>query len=220
MELKDGAKYLVRARSTDLSVINEATMFNPYFGSGHIKLAADSVVLDVGANIGDLAVQLGRSCSRGRVYTVEPVSENMNMIRIQTLLNGIGNVVMIKAALGGAEGEVEINTAGSRSSVHWGDNPGEKVEKVRCTTLATVMQEQGIEKLDLLKLDCEGAEWEIFPTSEALLPRIRQICMEYHSTKEWNQVRLAEWLRARGYEVWYTGDAKTWNGLLWAVRKA
>ena len=30
-------------------------------------------------------------------------------------------------------------------------------------------------------MDCEGAEWDILPAAEAVLPRVRQIAMEFHS---------------------------------------
>jgi hypothetical protein len=78
------------------------------------------------------------------------------------------------------------------------------------------MREQGLERIDLLKMDCEGAEWDILPEAEPVLPRIRQICMEFHCERGWTSERLAAWLRERGYRVWHT--AGQWNGMLWAVR--
>lgn len=77
------------------------------------------------------------------------------------------------------------------------------------------MKSHRIDKIDLLKLDCEGAEWEILPAAEPVLPRIRQICLEYHNgelTANW----LEEWLRAHEFEVRRTDGA--WTGTLWAWR--
>jgi hypothetical protein len=69
-----------------------------------------------------------------------------------------------------------------------------------------------------LKLDCEGAEWDILPAAERVLPRIRQISMEFHCERGWTALKLADWLRARGFMVSHT--AGPWNGLLWATRIA
>ena len=50
--LRDGSRYFVRARTLDLSVVNEAAFLNPYLGSGYVHIAPDATVIDVGANIG------------------------------------------------------------------------------------------------------------------------------------------------------------------------
>ncbi len=213
LQLQNGSRYLVRSGSTDLAVVNEAAILNPYLGSGHFKLSEDAVVIDVGANIGDFTVQVARMCSRGRVIAVEPVSECARMLAVQLLLNQIENVTCIQAALGSQDDEVEIHVDGTMSSAYWGKG---KAEKVRRTTLPHLMQKLKIDRVNLLKLDCEGAEWDILPASEDVLPRIDQICLEFHCAGDWTVGKLASWLRARGYEVRHTAEA--WNGMLWAWR--
>jgi len=78
------------------------------------------------------------------------------------------------------------------------------------------MEEQGIQRIDLLKLDCEGAEWDILPLSNTILPKISQICMEFHLESGWTVERLAGLLRDGGFEVIHT--PARWNGFLWATR--
>ena len=171
-------------------------------------------MVDVGANIGDFTLQVARLCPRGRVFAIEPVDEHVQMIETNLMLNGIHNVTIIHRALGAAEGHVAIQVLGNRSNV---GGRGGKTEKVRSSTLPQFVREQRIELIDLLKLDCEGAEWDILPASESALPRIRQICMEFHCERGWTPERLAIWLRERGYRVWHT--AGPWNGILWGVRE-
>jgi FkbM family methyltransferase len=213
LDQRNGLRYLVRAGKTDLSVINEATILNPYLRPGYITLPEDAVVVDVGANIGDFTMQLAWACPRGRVIAVEPVSEHARMIAVQTLLNQVKNVTCIQAALGKNEGEIVIHVSGGHSSAYWG---AAGTEKVRLTTLPQLMHEEGLHQITLLKLDCEGAEWDILPASEQVLPQIQQICMEFHCAQGWTAEKLATWLRERGYEVHHTPAA--WNGLLWATR--
>lgn len=215
LQLRDGLQYLVRAGTTDLSVVNEISLANPYFEGGFGDLPEDADVIDVGANIGDFTMKAARACPRGRVFAVEPIAENVRMIEVQKLLNRAANVTALRLALSGEEGEIDIHIGGSGSSAFWGDGA---VEKVPTTTLPRLMAEWKIDQLALLKLDCEGAEWTILPAAEEVLPRIRRIAMEYHCAQGWTAEKLAAWLRERGYEVRHTSGS--WNGMLWASRPA
>ena len=210
LELKSGLKYFVRPGTTDLAIINEAAILNPYLSAGYLNLQRDAVVVDVGANIGDFCMQASRLCPEGMIYAVEPIKEHVDSIAIQVLLNKASNVKPLHLALGAIEGEVQIRKEGGHSSAYWGKGTA---ESVRVTTLAGLMTELNIDRIDLLKLDCEGAEWEIIPAAEAVFPRVRQLCMEYHNGKL-NASWLERWLQQRGYEVRRTSGE--WNGLLWA----
>lgn len=213
LELRNGIRFELRPRSGDLGVINEMAMLNPYFKPGHVRLRDDSIVVDVGANIGDFSIQASRACPAGTVFAIEPVPEHCRLIERQIELNRVGNVKVFQGALGGVEGDQELFMAGSKSSIHWGE--GSRI-KVHVETLERFMQTHGIARIDLLKLDCEGAEWDILPASEALLPRISQICMEYHNGKL-DAAWLQQWLEDRGFEVWRTQGP--WCGGLWARRR-
>ena len=214
LELRNGLRYLVRPRKTDLAVVNEAAILNPYLGPGYVTLPADAIVVDIGANIGDFTIQSARLCPQGRVIAVDPVREHVRMIAVQMLLNGVENVTCVHAALGNREGEMDIDTDGSQPSARCGGR--KTTQSVRLTTLSRLMRDVGIDRIALLKLDCEGGEWDILPAAAAVLPQIQQICMEFHCEQGWTPERLASWLRERGYQVWHTPGP--WNGLLWAVR--
>jgi FkbM family methyltransferase len=210
LELRNGAKYHVRPRSTDLAVVNESSMLNGYLGPGHLKVSSDAIIVDVGANIGDFTVRAARLCPLGRVFAIEPSADECRCIRRQVELNGLENVTVLDMALAGEDGEIELYSAGSHSSAYWGSG---ELQKVRAATLQSLMLTNRIETIDLLKLDCEGAEWDILPNAEAVLPRIRQLCLEFHNgkrTADW----LEQWLRSRGFEVIRTSGK--FNGLLWA----
>jgi FkbM family methyltransferase len=212
LELRNGTKYFVRPRTTDFSVINEAVILNPYLGPGHLSLQLNATVVDVGANIGDFTIQVAKLCPTGRVYAIEPVAGNCECIERQLKLNQLENVKVLHLALGGQDGEVEIHEAGLQSSASRGEEIG---SRVRLSALQSMMRENNIDTIDLLKMDCEGAEWDILPAAEMILPKIRQLCLEYHNSKltvEW----LEPWLTKKGFTVRRTHG--TWNGLLWAWR--
>ena len=211
LELRDGSRYAVRSRTFDLSVINELAFTNPYLSGGQVAIAPDAIVVDIGANIGDFAIQAARLCPHGRVIAVEPLRSSGAMIATQARLNGLSNVSWIQAAMSGTEGQPAALQGGA---LYLRDE--DKEDQPRVLTLSGLMTEVGIARIDLLKLDCEGAEWDILPGADAVLPQVAQICMEYHREGEWTPERLADWLRARGFDVAVQG--KGWNGLLWARR--
>ena len=214
LELRDGTRYFVRGGTTDLAAVNEAVILNPYLKCPQIRLAENATVIDVGANIGDFTMRVARRCPRGRILAVEPVATNVQMIDRQISLNRVSNVQTVTAAIGAAPVNATMCVAGlgTRTTASGGEG-----EPVAMMTLEQLMAGYAIETVDLLKLDCEGAEWDILPAAERVLPRIRQISMEFHCERGWTPAKLADWLRQRGFEVWHTGGE--WNGLLWATRR-
>ena len=78
--------------TTDLAAVNEAAILNPYLGSPYIVLPLDATVIDIGAYIGDFAVQVARACPRGRIVAVEPVRAHVQMIETQKSLNQVRHI--------------------------------------------------------------------------------------------------------------------------------
>jgi len=214
LEFRSGLKFSVRAGTHDLAVLNEAAFLNPYLGSGHVEIQRDSIVLDIGANMGDFTIMAAAQCPLGHVYAIEPISEYIAVLETNKALNRLSNIEIIHVALGDHQGEIKLAVEGSQSTAHF--DSAAKTETVRLTTLPQLMRDHGIERIDLLKMDCEGAEWDILPAALEVLPRIRQICMEYHPARGWTAEKLAAMLRESGYQVWYTDSP--WNGAMWARR--
>lgn len=213
LRLRNGLQYFVRAGTTDLAVVNETSLADHYLPAGFASLPEQAVILDVGANIGDFAMKMARAYPRGRIVAVEPVADHCRMIEVQKLLNRADNVTTVRMALGGENGVVDIHVDGGHSSALWGSGPAEVVPQA---TLGRLMEDLEIDTVSLLKMDCEGAEWDIIPAAEDVLHRVERIAMEFHCAGAWTPERLATWLRERGFDVHHTSGS--WNGLLWAIR--
>jgi hypothetical protein len=77
------------------------------------------------------------------------------------------------------------------------------------------LEQQAIPHVDLLKLDCEGAEYGIlFNRPESIWGRIANIALETHDTDEWKTRDMVDFLRARGYEV--DVEERRITGNVWA----
>ncbi len=71
--------------------------------------------------------------------------------------------------------------------------------------------------VDLLKLDCEGAEWEIFKSAECW-KSIRNVRMEYHLFHGETVEQVVESLSNLGFRVIHWGTPFELNGVIWASR--
>lgn len=98
-----------------------------------------------------------------------------------------------------------------------------KIEYFDCevTTVSQILREQGIERVDLLKVDVEGAELDVLLGVEAAdWPKIRQVVVEVEEFHERSR-RIVDLLAGHGFEKIATeqlGDAQKANdmGMLWA----
>jgi 31-O-methyltransferase len=71
----------------------------------------------------------------------------------------------------------------------------------RLTTLSSIIAQRGIERIDLLKIDVEGSEWDVLRgIEETDWPKIRQVVMEVHDPEHGVEA-VSTWLGSRGYEV-------------------
>jgi len=77
------------------------------------------------------------------------------------------------------------------------------VLEIQCVTLDDVFKKNKIDKCDLLKMDCEGAEFEIiYNASSECLDKIEEIRMEYHCFEEGQTVqKLIDFLKDAGFKL-------------------
>jgi FkbM family methyltransferase len=140
-------------------------------------LPPGAVVVDLGANRGDFSAELVNrfGCT---AYAVEPVQEMYQRIPQSTSLTAY------LAAMGGADGIANIFLFGGLGSSVRGDfapQLGDHQESVEQLTLGSLFARAGIRRVDLMKVDIEGAEIEMFESaSDEQLRGIAQLTVEFH----------------------------------------
>lgn len=201
---RDGTKFLARAGTVDRYVINEIVFRGEYFPKG-FSLEPDSTVVEIGGHIGIFAILAAKMVPLGRVHTFEPNPDNFNLLSANLAINRIANVSARQEAVSDREGSITLyidpaNTGGH--SIHRTRNTGDGIV-VRTTTLQDVVDQNGLRRIDFLKMDCEGAEYEILRTLPMdILASIRQIAMECHNLGDGRDHRwVAGLLRRYGFDV-------------------
>lgn len=136
-------------------------------------LSADSVCLDVGAWIGPTALFAAQRCRA--VYCIEPDPVAFERLLANIRLNEVGNVLPFHGALSSRNAGVQIaNERGfGNSMTRVRAAPAGGGVTVLGMDLSSFIDWWGIDRIDLLKMDIEGAEFDLVPSIIDLLPRFK-----------------------------------------------
>lgn len=174
------------------------------------ELPRDGVFVDIGANVGTYSLCAGGSLGAcGRIVAFEPNPPAwqrlcFNLDATRAASHDWPRVDALPIGISDAEGEFELsldagNLGGSSLSI---DHRAGRTVRVRCRPLLAVLGELGVDAIDVLKIDIEGAEDRaLLPFLAAAPARLlpRWIVIE-NSEHLWRD-DLPGAIRARGYEV-------------------
>ena len=178
-----------------------------------------SVVVDIGASLGSFSLFAAQQGAK--VFAFEPAPASFEILSQNIQLNGGRNRISpFPQCVGGQAGKRDffVSKLSPLSSFYAGK--GEKIT-ANCTTLEDIFEEQRLPRLDILKLDCEGAEYEIlYQTSPKVLERIGEIRLEYHvlPDKRTNPEDLTEFLLRHGFALVHQRKDAPISGILWFRR--
>jgi FkbM family methyltransferase len=131
-----------------------------------------SIVVDVGANVGFYTLTAAQEAgATGRVIAFEPNEHAANRLRENIALNGLINVDVVSAALGAQEGKLTFHLApdSEGSSLYAVESQDGPTTEVIVATLDRYLGSAGVTRVDLLKIDAEGAELDVLRGGVSLL---------------------------------------------------
>lgn len=138
-------------------------------------LGNPAVVLDCGANHGDFSKWVAENCNV-TVYGFEPDP------RLFPKLPALPNVHFYPVAVSGTISRVTLRLGEARcSTVCFSETPNQQTAVVQSIRLDQFCQENSIKRVDLIKMDVEGAELEVLTNlSDEFLRNIGQLTVEFH----------------------------------------
>ncbi len=180
-----------------------------------LLLTPESHVVEVGANIGTHAVALAKICHQGRVFCFEPQRPIFTLLCANLALNSLVNAHPLHCAVGGENGEIEIETSDYSQPFNYGSFSIEKGfateqtfagktwrEPVRLTRLDNEPVLRNLVRLDLLKIDVEGLEVPVLQGGADLIRRHRPaIFCEANKPDTFDAITTA--LRGLGYTPYW-----------------
>ena len=193
------------------------------------ELRQDMVVVDVGANIGEITlVAAQRVGGAGKVIAFEPVSLIAERLAEHVRINDLSQVIIRREALGKAgSGRMPIYGSCGQdvSDEHFGlaslygecagQNP---IEYVDVITLDDALASISLTRVDLIKIDVEGGELACLQGAGRVLRRFRpMLIVEVQafsaSQAGWNVDELFQYLQGFGYEFFTIGSKGRLNVL-------
>lgn len=160
-------------------------------------------VIDVGATVGCFTLWALKRAPQARVVAVEPNANVYQFLLKNIEANGLSRQVLtLPAALGAKSGEgfVVDRTFSTLATVV--PDSATSRSKVRVITLEQLMQEAGLTYCDLLKIDCEGGEYDILgASSDDVLQHVGTIVCEFHPRAGRTVEELSDRLAAAGFTV-------------------
>ena len=179
-------------------------------------------IKDIGANAGYFTLFAASRFKGANIWAYEPIPSNFKQLERNCKMNENIHVTCLQKAVSGQSGKI-IMRYDSRDSfttsatVLSNADDTNDVIKVDSVTIPEIFEEYGIKKCDLLKMDCEGAEYDIIykcPSDDLL--KIERIAMEVHKGPEPAQdmESLEKYLSSHGFATRrYSID------MLWAWRR-
>jgi FkbM family methyltransferase len=175
-----GQKIYYRPGTSDGAMIYDTLIKSEYYLPASLK---PNVIVDVGSNI----IHFHRLFPSARIYGFEPHPETFRILELN--VSRIPLVSIFNFGLSDSDKKLEIPFKGTDFSVFSTGQPDRldnDVPVVSCEVrnIATALPGLGIEKVDLIKIDCEGAEYDILTAlPQSLLASCKWIVGEIHDEK-------------------------------------
>jgi FkbM family methyltransferase len=170
----------VRLRSSDMGVFRQVLVTGEYDWEFSKPPA---VIVDAGANIGLSSVFYANKYPAAKVIAIEPEDSNFALL-VQNAA-AYPNIVPVRGALWNEDRELSLVDSGvgyyGFQTVASGDpHGGRVVAKVPGMTIDSVMRDHSIGHIDILKIDIEGSEKELFEDPSLWIGRVGVIAVELH----------------------------------------
>lgn len=169
---------VVRIGTTDVSVLQQV------FGERQYDTALPSApkrIIDAGANIGLAAVFFANKYPEAEIVAIEPEESNFKMLTLNA--GPYPNIRAVRGGLWSHAGKLVLvdPDLGNHGFQTVGSDAGESAEAgVAAFTVESLMTLMKWDGVDLLKVDIEGAEKEVFESSESWIGRVGTVMIELH----------------------------------------
>jgi FkbM family methyltransferase len=198
-----------REGSSDALVIYEILLKGRKSEYWHARLPRPEnvkVVLDIGANIGAATVFFSELYPAAKIHSFEPIPGNLEILKMNAASRGRpGSIDCHLLALSDRDGELQmIHSPGANNHGGWsfyqrGAAGNEEKVSVPVRKSGDFVRELGLDRIDVIKIDTEGAEKEILHgLTPDQLASVQYIVGELHGERDFE---LLDWLEQRGFDI-------------------
>lgn len=172
-----GHDIYLRPGKSDFNVLNQIFVDTQYDSYNYIK--NPQVIVDGGANIGLSTIFFKMQFPDSKVFCIEPEIGNFQMLEKNTVQ--YEDVELIRKGLWGSTTSIFLNKGAFTVDNYISLRPTEStIEEISCISIPDLMKEHNLNKIDILKLDIEGAEKNILSASTGWLDNVGCLMIETH----------------------------------------
>ncbi len=135
-------------------------------------LQKNEIIVDIGANIGYYALLESQLASNGRVFAVEPVPENSNLLDVNIKLNECKNIDVYKMAIGDFSGKSKMYVYDKRNRCSFVEDLSGKIIneiEVQIMTLDQFVEFYVNQNPTFIRMDLEGYEFQVIKGAHNIL---------------------------------------------------
>jgi FkbM family methyltransferase len=173
-----------------------------------ITLNEYSNIVDIGANVGYFSLFMSTTFPKANIYAFEPMPMNFALLQQYKNENPNLNLTVVNQAVSKSIGTIILNydandSYSTAASIHENHDQKDTIE-VKTTTLESIIKTQNLEKIDFLKLDCEGSEYDIlYHCPLSILNNIQYLAIETHqgNAENENSESLIQFLKKNQFQI-------------------
>ncbi len=221
LEFRSGAR-LESPSEIDLQFLFQEVWIDQIYTPTGYEIKDGDTVIDIGANIGVFAIFAATRAKNTTILAFEPFPENVRILIENVTNSGLQNVKVFPKAVAGTSKEriLEVSDSWIKHSLSRLDSTKEGIS-IRSISFDQVMKK--IEKCDLLKIDCEGSEYEIFyGASRESMAKVKKIVGEFHNRDEngMNGRALCKFLESHGFRLTHIEGLDEESGYFCATKNS
>lgn len=204
IEFKNGVKCIIRNKSDSIAFL-EVFFLNTNDWIDEFKIKEKDIVVDIGAHIGYFSIYSSKNAKKGKIFAFEPFIESFEILKKNLELNKIENVFPQNVGVAKKTGTSKLyfkkEFAIGNSTYKNKEFDSEIV--IETTSLQDIIKNNEIQKINILKLDCEGAEYQILLNLDhETLEKIEKIVSEMHPRIENFEIEdVKKFLTSNGFDV-------------------
>ncbi|MGP9811352.1 FkbM family methyltransferase [Rhodopseudomonas sp. NSM] len=183
------------------------TVWAVLFGDEYRVGGDDEIVVDLGANIGAFTVMAAAAAPRATIFAVEPFPANFSRLEACVARNSLQDRVRCRqAAITGQDGTVTMDGAPdipSHSRMITSTDKASSPVVMQGISLQTLFEQERLTHIDYLKMDIEGAEFDVIEHAPvATLRQAKVIGLEVHGAPSgfgvlWEKLKTAGFVERR-----------------------
>jgi len=174
--------FQLRIPSSDIPTYKQIFIDNEYT---FVVKTQPKVIIDAGANIGLASIYFANRYPNAKIIAIEPEQSNFKILKEN--IAPYSNIIPIQAALWNKNEQINLvdpglgkwgfMTESKKSSECLLDNT---CHLVTAMTMDKIMEKYSLDKIDILKIDIEGAEKEVFADTSSWIGKVKSIVIELH----------------------------------------